>query len=104
VKIVFWSPSSGDGPAVGEFDVELDSGLVLCRLRMMRSAAGFPWLSLPSQKAWNPNGTPVLRSDGRQMWRPLIRFRDQKVEKSFRQQVLAALQAEYPQLFDGKPR
>ena len=67
---------------------------MICRLRLMRSAAGFPWLSFPSQKARNPDGTPVLRNDGRQMWRPLIRFRDQQVR---------ALQAEYPQLFDGEP-
>jgi hypothetical protein len=99
IKIIRWQPVES-GATIAQFYAELPSGLILAQLRLMRQKR-VPVARPAGPESWH-DGRTVLDKNGKQVWRSVIRFRDEKVEKDFKAKVLAALQAEYPQLFDGR--
>jgi hypothetical protein len=63
---------------LGFFDVELDSGLVLCGCTLHQTG-GRHWIGLPSK--------PYTKDDGTQSWTKIVDFRDKKIADKFQETV-----------------
>ena len=59
------------------------------------------WISMPSTKAVDADGKPVLDRNGKPLWNNFVDFRDSAARNEFCNQVLDALRRQHPELFEG---
>jgi hypothetical protein len=88
------------GTIRGFFNVELPSGLIVNDWKLMLGPGGKRWIALPSVKALDAAGHPILARGGKAIWNQLVEFRDRAVRERFEQQILAALRQSQPGEFD----
>ena len=69
----------------GFVDVRLPSGLIICGVTLHRKD-GSRWCGLPARE--------YLKDDGSKAWMPVVRFASRDVANKFRDQVLAAYDAD----------
>jgi hypothetical protein len=82
----------------GFLDIELPSGLMIHDAKLMVGPAGRRWLSLPSVRETNPDGSFRL-VDGKPAWKQIVEIRDKAIRQKFEDQVFAALRRQAPGLF-----
>lgn len=87
---------------LGCLSAALPSGMMIHGMRVMVGPSGKRWLAMPSAKAVDRDGNPVLDARGKQIWNDFIEFVDRSARDRFTELVLAALRGRHPELFDHK--
>jgi DNA-binding cell septation regulator SpoVG len=87
---------------LGYLSAESPSGMITHDLRLMVGPNGKHWIAMPSIKQTNKDGTPRVDANGKQMWSPVIEFRNRAASDRFRDMVLDALHRQYPEAFAGE--
>jgi hypothetical protein len=104
-KIRRWrAHPNASGTLLGYLDVETPSGMVIHDCRLMRGPADKYWIAMPATRQTDRDGQPRLDATGKQLWLPVVEFRDRTTADRFRDLVLDALRRQHPEAFDGGPR
>lgn len=103
VKILSFRPfRNAAGTTLGYLDIETSSGLRIYGAKLMTGPKGQRWIAMPATLRRDRDGIPVLNQAGKQVFDPIVEFRDSTSRDRFRDQVIAALKGMHPQLFaDG---
>jgi len=81
------------------FSIELASGLVLYDLRLMVGPNG-PWIAMPATRQVDRDGNSRRDANGKELWTPIIDFRNRQTRDKFRDMALALLRRNHPEAFD----
>jgi hypothetical protein len=57
------------------------------------------WVSMPGKLSFNPDGTPLLKDNGKLLYTNILYFDTRTHHAAFQQQVLEHLRTEHPELF-----
>jgi DNA-binding cell septation regulator SpoVG len=81
---------------LGFLSIELPSGLIINDAKLMVGPNGRLWIALPSERQVDGDGNRRLDANGKQIWSPVVDFRDRAARDRFQDQVLAALRRQHP--------
>jgi hypothetical protein len=101
IRVRFRPFKNAAGRMLGWLRLELPSGLVIDGAKLMVGPQGRRWLALPAVPQVHADGSPRL-VDGKKAWRPIVEFQSRVVREKFETQVLGALRASHPTLFNGE--
>jgi hypothetical protein len=94
VKLISWKPHVS-GSMVGFVDVRMPSGLEIFGV-LVHVQGSRRWCAPPGKLMLGPNGQLLREPDGRPAYGKLLGFMTHGVRSSWSRQILAALDAEYP--------
>ena len=87
------------GQLVGAFDVVMPSGLILVGCKLFRSS-GTVWVKPPDAPRVDREGRAALKPDGKRIYDETIAFTSSEHRDRWREQVLAALAVDAPELLE----
>jgi hypothetical protein len=98
---VTFRPWENEGKTVlGFVRLELPSGIVVNKCKLMIGPRGRRWLALPSERQRYTDASLRLVDD-KPVWEPTVEIPDKEVRERFQEQALAALGRQYPEAFAG---
>ncbi|MFL5268836.1 MAG: hypothetical protein ACJ8AH_19960 [Stellaceae bacterium] len=102
-KLISWRPYRNPaGTMLGFVSAQLQSGLIINDLKIMRGPKGALWVAAPAVKVLDADGNPRLDARGKPTWRDFIEFRDKVIREKFSSLIVALVRGAHPgDLEDG---